>query len=157
AARGPDGGGLPAAAVQLRQLRGLPQRQAVGRGAQAGRQGPDPRPHPEGGRGDRRLPPGHRRPGVVRAPQAPGAGPGLFHDGHRPGLRPHHGLEKVAQMIRPPLFVKTLLLLVLLFGSATAGIAALAAWNVNRTLTREYQSKGAAIARSVADSSVEVL
>jgi sigma-B regulation protein RsbU (phosphoserine phosphatase) len=55
------------------------------------------------------------------------------------------------------LFRKTLVLMIVLFGILATGTSILAAWNHYRNLTREYQSKGVAIAKSIADSSVELL
>src|SRR5262245_18502462 len=60
-------------------------------------------------------------------------------------------------MIRASLFTKTLLLIVILFGIIATGTSILAAWNQYRNLTREYQSKGIAIAESIAHSSGEML
>jgi phosphoserine phosphatase RsbU/P len=60
-------------------------------------------------------------------------------------------------MIRASLFTKTLLLIVVLFGIIATATSILSAWNHYRNLTREYQSKGVAIATSIADSSVELL
>src|SRR5262245_53953386 len=60
-------------------------------------------------------------------------------------------------MIRASLFTKTLLLIVILFGIIATGTSILAAWNQYRNLTREYQSKGIAIAESIAHSSGELL
>jgi phosphoserine phosphatase RsbU/P len=60
-------------------------------------------------------------------------------------------------MIRASLFTKTLLLIVVLFGIIATGTSILAAWNQYRNLTREYQSKGIAIAESIAHSSGELL
>ncbi|HEX2933070.1 MAG TPA: SpoIIE family protein phosphatase [Candidatus Binatia bacterium] len=60
-------------------------------------------------------------------------------------------------MIRASLFTKTLLLIIILFGIIATGTSILAAWNQYRNLTREYQSKGVAIAKSIAQSSVELL
>ena len=55
------------------------------------------------------------------------------------------------------LFKKTFLLMVLLFGIIAATTSFYAGYNLERTLSSEYQSKGMAIAKSIADSSVEVL
>jgi sigma-B regulation protein RsbU (phosphoserine phosphatase) len=55
------------------------------------------------------------------------------------------------------LFRKTLVLMIVLFGIIATGTSILSAWNHYRNLTREYQSKGVAIAKSIADSSVELL
>src|SRR5215467_2802848 len=60
-------------------------------------------------------------------------------------------------MNRASLFTKTLLLIVILFGTIATATSILSAWNHYRNLTREYQSKGVAIAKSIADSSVELL
>ena len=60
-------------------------------------------------------------------------------------------------MNRASLFTKTLVLIVVMFGIVATGTSILAAWNQNRNLTREYQSKGVAIAKSIAQSSVELL
>lgn len=55
------------------------------------------------------------------------------------------------------LFKKTLVLMIVLFGVIATATSMVSSWNLFRQLTREYQSKGAAIAKSIADSSVEVL
>ncbi|HEX4132495.1 MAG TPA: response regulator [Pirellulales bacterium] len=60
-------------------------------------------------------------------------------------------------MTRLRLFTKVLLLLVLLAGVTTVATALWSAYTVNRNLTREFESKGAAIANSVASGSVEVI
>ena len=54
-------------------------------------------------------------------------------------------------MNRASLFTKTLLLIVIMFGIIATATSILAAWNHYRNLTREYQSKGVAIAKSIAD------
>lgn len=55
------------------------------------------------------------------------------------------------------LFTKTLVLIVVLFGIIATTTSILSGWTLYRNLTQEYQSKGVAIAKSIADSSVEVL
>jgi serine phosphatase RsbU (regulator of sigma subunit) len=55
------------------------------------------------------------------------------------------------------LFAKTLLVTIVLFAVIAAASSGRAAWNLNLLLTREYQSKGTALARSLADSSGELL
>src|SRR5262245_46309972 len=60
-------------------------------------------------------------------------------------------------MIRASLFTKTLLLIVVLFAILATATSILSAWNHHRNLTREYQSKGVAIAKSIANSSVELV
>ena len=55
------------------------------------------------------------------------------------------------------LFRKTLALMIVLFGIIATGTSVVSAWNLYHQLTQEYRSKGAAIARSIADSSVEIL
>ncbi len=55
------------------------------------------------------------------------------------------------------LFRKTLVLMIVLFGIIATATSIVSGWNLFRQLTKEYQSKGAAIAKSIADSSVEVL
>jgi PAS domain S-box-containing protein len=55
------------------------------------------------------------------------------------------------------LFGKTLILLVCLFGIMTAALALLSAWILDRKLTSEYESKGTAIAQSIAKQADEVL
>ncbi|WP_029895770.1 ATP-binding protein [Desulfohalovibrio reitneri] len=56
-----------------------------------------------------------------------------------------------------PLFQRTLLLTILLFGVIAVSISVLSAWSLHRNMTEEYISKGEAIAQSIATSSVEVL
>ena len=60
-------------------------------------------------------------------------------------------------MTRASLFTKTLVLIVVLFGIIASATSILSGWNLYRNLTQEYQSKGVAIAKSIADSSVEML
>jgi serine phosphatase RsbU (regulator of sigma subunit) len=60
-------------------------------------------------------------------------------------------------MTRASLFTKTLVLMVVLFGIIASATSILSGWNLYRNLTQEYQSKGVAIAKSIADSSVELL
>ena len=60
-------------------------------------------------------------------------------------------------MTRASLFTKTLVLIVVLFGIIATATSILSGWNLYRNLTQEYQSKGVAIAKSIADSSVELL
>src|SRR5690242_13106419 len=55
------------------------------------------------------------------------------------------------------LFTKTLVLIGVLFGVIASATSILSGWNLYRNLTQEYQSKGVAIAKSIADSSVELL
>ena len=55
------------------------------------------------------------------------------------------------------LFTKTLVLIVILFGVISTATSVLSGWTLYRGLTTEYQSKGIAIAKSVADSSAEIL
>ena len=60
-------------------------------------------------------------------------------------------------MTRASLFTKTLVLIVVLFGIIATATSILSGWNLYRNLTQEYQSKGVAIAKSIADSSVEMV
>ena len=55
------------------------------------------------------------------------------------------------------LFKKTLFIMIVLFGTIATGTSLLSGWNLYRSLTSEFQSKGTAIAKSIADSSVEIL
>jgi methyl-accepting chemotaxis protein len=59
-------------------------------------------------------------------------------------------------MKRFRLFTKVCALLVLLFGVTAVAVATLSAWSLDSNMSESYQSKGTAIARSVAGSSVEV-
>ena len=59
-------------------------------------------------------------------------------------------------MTRASLFTKTLVLIVVLFGIIACATSILSGWNLYRNLTQEYQSKGVAIAKSIADSSVAI-
>jgi len=54
------------------------------------------------------------------------------------------------------LFRKTLVLMIILFGIIATGTSIVSGWNLYYQLTQEYRSKGAAIARSIAGSSVEI-
>jgi phosphoserine phosphatase RsbU/P len=60
-------------------------------------------------------------------------------------------------MTRASLFTKTLVLIVVLFAIIATATSILSGWNLYWNLTQEYQSKGVAIAKSIADSSVEML
>jgi PAS domain S-box-containing protein len=60
-------------------------------------------------------------------------------------------------MIRSKLFTKTILTIIVLFGVISWITALSSGWNLYNDLIQEYQSKGTAIARSVAGSSVEIL
>ena len=55
------------------------------------------------------------------------------------------------------LFTKTLILIVILFAIIATATSVLSGWTLYRSLTAEYKSKGIAIAKSVADSSAEIL
>ena len=55
------------------------------------------------------------------------------------------------------LFKKTLILMIVLFGVIATATSVVSGWNLYSQLTKEYQSKGAAIAESIAHASVEVL
>jgi sigma-B regulation protein RsbU (phosphoserine phosphatase) len=55
------------------------------------------------------------------------------------------------------LFRKTLVLVMALFAVIAGATSILSGWTLYRSLIGEYRSKGVAIARSVADSSVEIL
>jgi serine phosphatase RsbU (regulator of sigma subunit) len=61
------------------------------------------------------------------------------------------------QMKMSKLFQKTLVIIVLLFGTIAAATSALSVWELRNHLTREYKSKGKAISESIARSSVEIL
>lgn len=63
----------------------------------------------------------------------------------------------MAKMNTSRLFTKTLILIVILFGVIATATSILSGWTLYRSLTDEYQSKGIAIAKGVADSSVEIL
>jgi phosphoserine phosphatase RsbU/P len=52
---------------------------------------------------------------------------------------------------------KTLLLMIVLFGVIAIGTSIVSGWNLYKQLTLEYRSKGAAIAKSIADASVEII
>jgi|WetSurSiteA1Bulk_404760.scaffolds.fasta_scaffold00828_7 PAS domain S-box-containing protein len=55
------------------------------------------------------------------------------------------------------LFKKTLLIIIILFAIIALTTAISTGWNLYRDLTEEYKSKGTAIAKSIASSSVETL
>ena len=55
------------------------------------------------------------------------------------------------------LFKKTLVVMIVLFGAIATATSAVSGWNLYTQATRDYESKGAAIARSVAGSSAELL
>jgi len=60
-------------------------------------------------------------------------------------------------MRQSKLFQRTLFLMVLLFGVVSVASTVLSAWTLYTHMTDEYISKGRAIARSIASSSVEIL
>jgi two-component system sensor histidine kinase/response regulator len=66
-------------------------------------------------------------------------------------------VAEVEEMKASRLFSKALVLLALLFGIATVAIAIFSARMLDSHLTREYESKGEAIANSIASASVEIL
>ena len=55
------------------------------------------------------------------------------------------------------LFKKTLLIIIILFIVIAVTIAISSGWNLYKDLVQEYKSKGTAIAKSIAGSSVETL
>jgi PAS domain S-box-containing protein len=55
------------------------------------------------------------------------------------------------------LLTKTMLLMLAVFGATALTMAGFSAWFLDRNLTEEYESKGAAIARTIADSGAETL
>jgi PAS domain S-box-containing protein len=63
----------------------------------------------------------------------------------------------MAQMKFSRLFTKALLILVLIFGLATAATAVFSAWIVERNLAEQFESKGKAIANGIAGAAVESL
>ena len=60
-------------------------------------------------------------------------------------------------MIVSRLFKKTLFVIIILFGVIAFTIAISSGWNLYKDLTEEYKSKGTAIAKSIAGSSVETI
>jgi PAS domain S-box-containing protein len=60
-------------------------------------------------------------------------------------------------VIMSKLFKKTLLIIIVLFGVIAITLAVSSGWNLYNDLIQEYKSKGTAIAKSIADSSVETL
>lgn len=55
------------------------------------------------------------------------------------------------------LFARAFVAMVILFVIIAITLSVYSAWNLHRHLTHEYETKGIAIARSIADSSVEIL
>ena len=55
------------------------------------------------------------------------------------------------------LFYKTLVIIIILFGIIASTTSILSVWNLYSHLTAQYRSKGTALAKSIADSSVELL
>jgi HAMP domain-containing protein len=55
------------------------------------------------------------------------------------------------------LFKRVLIIMMILFGIVATTTSLLSGWNLYRSLTEEFKSKGTAIARSIADFSVEIL
>jgi PAS domain S-box-containing protein len=60
-------------------------------------------------------------------------------------------------MIMSKLFKKTLFIIIVLFAVIAITIAISSGWNLYKDLTEEYKSKGTAIAKSIAGSSVETI
>jgi CheY-like chemotaxis protein len=52
---------------------------------------------------------------------------------------------------------RVLAILLALFGATAAASSALSAWSLSRTLTEQYESKGKAIADTIAEASVDIL
>jgi two-component system, sensor histidine kinase and response regulator len=63
----------------------------------------------------------------------------------------------MAPVRRSSLFTRTLVVLIVLCGVTTVATTVCSAWILDRNLTSEYESKGKAIADSIADSSAEIL
>jgi signal transduction histidine kinase len=63
----------------------------------------------------------------------------------------------VGAIRKAPLFRKVLVATIALFATVAIAISILSAWQLNRSLTSEFLSKGTAIATSIATSSVELL
>jgi sigma-B regulation protein RsbU (phosphoserine phosphatase) len=63
----------------------------------------------------------------------------------------------VATMKMSKLFYKTLVIIILLFGVITTTTSGFFAWSIYQHLTEQYRSKATALAKSIADSSVETL
>jgi PAS domain S-box-containing protein len=63
----------------------------------------------------------------------------------------------MAPVRRSSLFTRTLVVLIVLCGITTVATTVCSAWILDRNLTSEYESKGKAIADSIADSSAEIL
>ncbi len=59
---------------------------------------------------------------------------------------------KVSKLVR-----KTILGVLVLFGAVVLATSVISGWNLNNLLSEQYESKGAAIASSIASSSVEIL
>ena len=55
------------------------------------------------------------------------------------------------------LFKRALVIMIVLFGIIATATSLLSGWNLSRSLTDEFKSKGTAITRSIADASVEIL
>src|SRR5262249_39908444 len=69
----------------------------------------------------------------------------------------HTRLAGVGEMKTSKLFQRTLIIMVVLFGIIATVTSILSGWTLSQRLTEEYQSKGTAIAKSIANSSVEWL
>jgi sensor histidine kinase regulating citrate/malate metabolism len=63
----------------------------------------------------------------------------------------------MAQIKRSRLFTRVLVGLVVIFAASATLSAMVAAFNLSRVLNGQYQSKGDAIARTIANASVDVL
>src|SRR5262249_43625316 len=143
--------GLPAHPVQLHQPGRLLERETAGadidahglRAVQGAHQG-DRGAHPRSG-------PRDRQPHLLWTRPAPGFRPRVLH--HARGLpgRSPRKLGAVGEVRPAGLFTKTLILIVALFGVIAGATSILSGWTLYQSLTKQYRSKGMAIARSVAD------
>src|SRR5262245_49447231 len=148
---------LPAPQIQLLRFRRLPRREAP-------RRDPRPRARPSRPSRDRRAAPAtsalrHRYRGArgLRARPPPGARSRVLHARRGRPVRPARGLAGRRTMRLTKLSHKTLLIVAVLFAVIAASTSVLSGWELKRRLTEEYRSKGIAIAKSIADSAVELI
>src|SRR5262249_45982483 len=144
---------LRAARIRLHQPRRVPRGAAGSRGAQEARPQPTARQVARGGGVSQRRRSGSGQGSVVVARQTPGAERGVVHRGRERQVRPvdRGGLETMAQIKRSRLFTRVLLGLLGIFAASAALSAGLAAWHLSGVLDQQYQSKGDAIARTIAN------
>src|SRR2546425_1375072 len=156
---------------ELPQLRGIREREGDRGGAPAGRREPDAAVVPRRARVPEERRPGHRRAADVRAGAPSRTGQRLLHAGRERALGPRDRLvgggesmtkERTTPVSRERTVRFGLLPKIILFLFAALVPLAAITWYVSvqtlrQKMTEEFTSKGMAIAKSLASSSVDLL